>query len=113
MVWTEGAGLWRHWELRCLLGEMAGVVEIGEAGAAKATRGHTFWGSLPLYSLSVPGVFCDFRFTRKSTAFRSQNEALAGFMDVEESCSSVSGLGNKQAPGRVQPGSGLGADAQG
>lgn len=25
----------------------------------KATRGHTFWGSLPLYSLSVPGVFCD------------------------------------------------------
>lgn len=32
---------------------------IGEAEMVKATRGHTFWGSLPLYSLSVPGVFCD------------------------------------------------------
>lgn len=35
-------------------------------------------------------------------------------MDMEEgSCSSVSGLENKQARRRIQPGSGLGADAQG
>lgn len=43
--------------------------------------------------------------------YPSQNQALAEFMDMER-WSSVSGLESKQARGRVQPGSGLGADAQ-
>lgn len=44
----------------------------------------------------------------------SQNQALAGCINMEEEIwSSVSGLENEPARGRVQPGSGLGANAQG
>lgn len=120
VVWTKGAGLWRHWELRCLLGEIAGVVEIGEAGAAKATRGHTFWGSLPLYSLSVPGVFCDSSLPMGPLSLIRFTRQVYSVPLPERGAGWVYGCGRKlqfcfwsgkqtdsrKGPARVRPGSG-------